>query len=130
MNQGMTYAVDIAFCIDCTGSMSPIIDKVKDAALRFHDDLSSVMNEKSKSIDNLRVRVIAFRDYWADGSQAMLKSGFFNLPGEREKVLKFVKGCVATGGGDEPENGLEALALAIRSDWAKTSAKQRHLVVV
>jgi hypothetical protein len=33
--KGLRYAVDIVSCIDVTGSMSPILDRVKDNALRF-----------------------------------------------------------------------------------------------
>lgn len=130
MSQGMKYAVDIAFCIDSTGSMSPIIETVKQAALRFHDDLTAVMNEKSKAIDTLRVRVISFKDYWADGSKAMTESSFFTLPDDRENFSKCVKEIIADGGGDEPENGLEALAIAMRSDWSTTGDRRRQLLVV
>ncbi len=130
MSQGMKYVVDIVLCIDSTGSMSPIIDKVKETALRFHDDLNAIMSEKNKAIDTLRLKVISFKDYWADGSRAMSESQFFLLPDEREKFSRFVKDIVADGGGDEPENGLEAVALAIRSDWSKAGDRRRQLVVV
>src|SRR5262245_17789136 len=102
MTQGIKYAVDIVFCIDSTGSMGGIIRLVKEAALRFHDDLAAAMEEKSKVIDTLRVRVISFRDYWADGDAAMEQSPFFELPGERESFAAFVKKIKADGGGDEP----------------------------
>ena len=47
----MKYNVDMVFCIDATGSMSPVIDTVKQNALHFYDDVIKVMNEKQKSID-------------------------------------------------------------------------------
>jgi len=130
MSQGLKYAVDIVFCIDSTGSMGPIIDTVKAGALRFHHDLAGVMSEKNKVIDSLRVKVICFRDYWADGSGALVESAFFTLPDEKDRFSTFVKSVHAEGGGDEPENGLEALALAIRSDWSRAGDKRRQLVVV
>ena len=34
------------------------------------------------------------------------------------------------GGGDDPEDGLEALAYAIHSDWTKEGIKRRHVIVV
>ena len=37
--RGLSYAVDIVFCIDVTGSMTPIIDQVKNNALQFYDDV-------------------------------------------------------------------------------------------
>lgn len=36
----------------------------------------------------------------------------------------------AKGGGDIPEDGLEALAYAIRSDWTREGVKKRHIIVV
>lgn len=130
MSQGLRYAVDIVLCIDSTGSMGPIIEAVKTGALRFHDDLAAVMSEKSKVIDALRVKVISFRDYWADGSGAIVESAFFKLPDERDRFSSFVKSVKAEGGGDAPENGLEALAMAIRSEWSRDGDKRRELVVV
>ena len=130
MSQGLKYVVDIVFCIDSTGSMGPVIEKVKEAALKFHDDLNSEMSEKNKAIASLRVKVISFRDYWADGSGAIAESAFFKLPEERGSFSAFVDGVRAEGGGDDPENGLEALAMAIRSDWSREGDRRRQLIVV
>jgi len=128
--QGVKYMVDIVLCIDATGSMRSIIERVKAAAVRFPDDLDKEMRSWSKSIDSLRIKVIAFRDYFADGTAAMVESKFFQFPSDRDEFAGFVKKVTATGGGDEPENGLEALVLAIRSDWTKTGEKRRHIISV
>jgi hypothetical protein len=90
---------------------------VKTNALKFHEDLSSSMAEKSKNIDTLRFKVVAFRDYYAD-KEAMFESAFFTLPQDKESFSEFVR-AISADGGDEPENGLEALALAIRADRSK-----------
>ena len=50
----VSYAVDIVFVIDITGSMQPVINNVKAAALSFHSDLEKVMAEKGKTISKLR----------------------------------------------------------------------------
>jgi len=104
--RGLTYAVDIVFCIDATGSMTPIIDQVKANALRFYDDVQSNLTAKGKNVDQLRVRVIGFRDFAADGAAALDESPFFTLPDERADFSAFVNGLVAEGGGDAPESGL------------------------
>ena len=127
--QGIKYNVDIVLCIDATGSMSGIIDKVKAGALKFKDDLAHSMEEKDKSMDSLRVKVIPYRDYYADGDKAMSESPFFALPSDNETFAAYVNGIKAEGGGDEPENGLEALALAMNSDWVKGD-KYRQVIVV
>jgi hypothetical protein len=128
--QGISYSVDMVLCIDATGSMSSIIDRVKANASKFYDDLSKKMAEKSKIIDALRVKVIVFRDYYAMDKEPMVESPFYTLPAEKEAFQSFVNSIGAEGGGDEPENGLEALALAIKSDWAQSADKQRQIIVM
>ena len=129
-NYKMKYNVDIVFVIDATGSMSDLIDIVKKNAVNFHSDIQEVMSKKGKTIQELRVKVIAFRDYIADGEEAMLRTDFFTLPNEIEAFQDTVNSISAFGGGDEPEDGLEALAFAIRSKWNKEGLKRRQLIVV
>jgi hypothetical protein len=130
VSQGITYAVDLVLCIDETGSMGPIIEDVKKHALSFSDDLRKVLDEKGKEIATLRVRVIGFRDFYFDGNNSVEQSDFFTLPDENAKFEAFVTGLRADGGGDEPETGLEALAMAIQSPWEKSGTKNRQLIVV
>ena len=128
--RGLSYAVDIVFCIDVTGSMTPIIDQVKANALRFYDDVQSNLTEKGKNVDQLRVRVLAFRDFAADGGAALQESPFYPLPEDRAGFSEFVSGLMAEGGGDAPESGLEAVALAIGSPWTTTGDRRRQVIVV
>jgi hypothetical protein len=128
--RGMSYAVDIVFCIDVTGSMTPIIDQVKSNALSFYDDVQANLTEKGKNVAQLRVRVVAFRDFAADGAGALDESPFFTLPADRSGFSEFVNGLIAQGGGDSPESGLEAVALAINSPWTTTGDRRRQVVVM
>jgi hypothetical protein len=128
-NQSLAYAVDIVMVIDATGSMRPVIDEVKQHALRFHDQLQAKLTEKNKRVDQLRIRVVAYRDFAVDTS-ALEASEFFALPDDREAYAAFVNGLSAGGGGDEPESGLDALAYAIDSDWVRDRDKRRHVIVV
>lgn len=136
----MSYHVDMVLCIDCTESMDNILDIVKDRALHFYDDVQRVMVEGGrKRIDQLRVRVVAFRDYMAyakerstgaHSNQPMLVTDFFTLPTEASKLQISVKSLLPVGGGDDPEDGLEALAYAIRSDWDTQGSKNRHVIIL
>jgi hypothetical protein len=128
--RGLSYAVDIVFCIDVTGSMTPILDAVKVNALRFYDDVQDNLTAKGKNVDELRVRVIAFRDFVADGEAALQESPFFGLPAEQAGFSDFVNGLIAQGGGDAPESGLEAVALAVNSPWTSRGDRRRQVVVV
>ena len=126
----LTYHVDMVFCIDATGSMRHVLDFVKRNALNLYQDIAGAMEKKRKTVSQMRIRVIAFRDYVADGDQAMMASDFFVLPQQAQQFYDCVNGVTAMGGGDIPEDGLEALAYAIRSDWTKEGVKKRHIIVV
>lgn len=128
-SQAISYAVEIALCVDQTASMGPIIEQVKTRALSFSDDLRVALDAKGKRIDTLRVRVVAFRDVFYDATPIM-ESDFFQLPEQNDQFRAYVTGLTPDGGGDEPESGLEALTLAIRSPWTKGAARNRQLVVV
>lgn len=125
---GMEYNVDMVFCIDATSSMTPVIDTVKKNVLNLYGDLMGVMEEKQKRIHQLRVRVIIFRDYLADGDKAMLTSRFFVLPEESREFAKAIRSIRVEGGGDAPEDGLEALAYAIKSDWSNEGNINRSVI--
>ena len=60
IGQGMDYNVDIVMCIDATGSMASIIDDVKRNALSFYQKFVDEMEAKAKSVQQLRIKVIAF----------------------------------------------------------------------
>ncbi len=130
MSQGLEYHVDLVMVIDLTGSMGHIIKSVRAAALNFQEQLSERMAAKSKFIAQLRVRVVGFRDMFAD-QECFVESRFFNVPQEQEDFASFVALLRAKGGGgDGPESGLEALSLAINSEWTSQGDRRRHLVIV
>ncbi|MEH1128496.1 vWA domain-containing protein [Micromonospora sp. CPCC 206061] len=124
------YAVDIVFCIDVTGSMSPVIDTVKKGALSFHKRLVDAMSAREKAVGQLRIRVVAYRDFEADPGNPVELSDFWRIPEQAKQFEKFVKGLRADGGGDVPESGLEALALAINSPWEREFERRRHVIVM
>lgn len=128
--RGLSYAVDIVFCIDVTGSMTPILDAVKTNALRFYQDVQTNLTAKGKNVDELRVRVVAFRDLAADGEAALQESPFYELPTDQAAFSNFVNGLVPQGGGDAPESGLEAVSLAMTSPWTTRGDRRRQVIVV
>ena len=128
--RGLSYAVDIVFCIDVTGSMTPILDSVKENALGFYDDVQTNLTAKGKNVEQLRVRVVAFRDFVADGDAALEESPFYTLPAERAGFAEFVNGLIPQGGGDHPESGLEAVAVSINSPWTTSGDRRRQVIVV
>src|SRR4051812_2547683 len=96
----LSYAVDIVFCIDCTGSMEPVLEQVKSSALSFHERLAEAMSEKRKHISNLRIRTIAYRDYLHDRpDEVMLATPFFSLPEDAPAFDAAVRMLTPFGGG-------------------------------
>ena len=135
--RSMDYTVDMVFCIDATGSMEDttgsrmkVINMVKQNALNFYSDFDRIMTGKNKKVRQLRVRIVAFRDYLADGADAMMVTDFFCLPQQEKEFEACINSIHADGGGDIPEDGLEALAYAIKSKWTTEGAKKRQVIVV
>ena len=130
MPQGLTYNVDIVMCIDCTASMGELLETVKENALRFYPDLKVQCDAKGKEISSLRIRVIGFRDLGYDGTKAIVDTNFLSIPEEEEKLKNFINSLSPQGGGPEPESGLEALSMAINSNWTNGGDKRRHVIVL
>jgi len=131
MDQTIPYLIDLVLCIDCTGSMSPVLDDVKAAALSLHTAIEKKLNEKKKKSAGMRIRVVAFRDFFDKDEPAIEEmSEFAALPSEVSKFENFVRNLRAAGGGDEPESGLEALALALNSSFTPQVQNKTRSVIV
>ena len=124
------YNVSIRYAIDGTGSMAPIIDTVKGGLLAFPGQLTTALAAKGKVVGKLQVGIDVFRDVYDNVSTAFVSSRFFDMATEQSELQKFVEAVRAMGGGDEPENGLEGLTLALNATWPSDTTKQRHVVVV
>lgn len=124
-----SYAADVVFCIDGTGSMASVIQQVKDMASGFSTKVTEALEESGREVEVLRTKVIVYRDFSCD-TDALVSSPFFTLPDDNAAFQSFVDSIEAIGGGDEPENGLEALAEAMNSEWTKEGKKRRHIIVL
>ena len=137
-NQGNvnSYSVDLVICIDGTGSMRDRIEKTKQDAINFYAMFIDAMDRGTKTVreDAFRVKVIVFRDYKDDDFPAMEESRFFSIAdaGEKAQFEDFVNAITADGGGDAPENALEAIYLAItNSDWVRRGGRyRRHAIML
>ena len=130
MEQGINgYYVDVVMCIDATGGMIPLINEIKNNALSFFRRLADAMAVNYAGVTQLRVKVIFFRDYGYD-DEPMNESDFFVLPDQNNELYSFINSIYASGGADCPENALEAIALALKSDWTTDGYKRRHIIIV
>ena len=88
-----TTVLDVAMCIDATGSMQPTIDAVKNNAMSFFSNLNSAFTARSiEPFSAVRIRPIFFRDYGGNASTYSTASG--------GKVDKYPNGYVNRPAGD------------------------------
>jgi hypothetical protein len=129
-----TYSIDIVLVIDATGSMAAFIDTVKRSARRLYQDIDLSLRSMSKRVDELRIRVVVFRDFYQRNlSTASILEGtaFFRLPRELEQFARYIGKIEPTRPDmDGRANGLEALAEAINSQWVHEGSKRRQIVAV
>lgn len=126
------YNVDVALCIDGTAGMLAVLDTIKEQARSLRTMFERSLADRGR-VGRLRVRVIVFRDYAYDGEDAMMESDFFDLddPSQEEAFAQYLDDIEAFGGGDLPENALEAIALALRSPWTTEGGRfRRHVTML
>ncbi|MCR4614043.1 MAG: hypothetical protein K5778_08570 [Bacteroidaceae bacterium] len=123
--------VDVVLVMDVTGSMSGMINMVKDNALAFYDLFNDKCTTANITLTGLTTKVIAYQDINVDGKEAMMISPTYNMPAEKEAFESFVRDQYARGGGDIPESGLEALAAAFQKpDWGADDGYHRQVVIL
>lgn len=146
IGNGSKLNVDVTVVIDVTGSMQDMIDAIKRDVTNLrtlvYDKLNENLTKKrpDRTLNKMRVRVVAYRDYNFDWEAAlqpqhgpMLMSDFFDLDDEddRAALQRFVDQLEATGGVDDPESALEALHYAINSDWDREEGvMHRHVIML
>jgi len=127
---GVVTHVDMVFCVDASGSMSPVLESVKELITTGYRSLLQSSDSTRRNISVVRIRVIAFRDLDRDTPQGLTASRFFVVePDEDSRHLRrFLDELDASGGGDEHESALEALGVAINSPWVQLGDRQRSVI--
>ena len=118
--------VDIVFCIDGTKTMQFIIEEIKAEMQSFYAMYEQEAKEKELVTNRLRVRFIIFRTFGEEGVKAIEESPFYELPSQQNEMMDFVQGIEAKGNARNGANALEAIALALQSDWTTASGRKRH----
>jgi len=120
------YNIDYIFCIEATSNMKPISEDVN----KFVKTLIFETYEEIKEIGrtcNIRTKIILFRDL-ACCAVPIIESDFFILPEQMDVFFEFVD-RIEYKGGYGFCNALEAIALAIKSDWTTGGTRRRHMIV-
>lgn len=89
-------------------------------------------NKYCLSVEQLRIKVIGFKDDDCNGIPFEI-SDFFTLPDDLSKLESFVDTLEVEGRKAESAFSLEALAVAMQSDWyapPDETARKRHCIVL
>jgi hypothetical protein len=127
------YSLDYVFCIDASEGMKAALPRVKQ---QIHALISSSVEyireyHRYRSIEQIRARLIVFRNYRYDDANSMVTTSFYDLLQEKDSFGRYLESIqAAVGGGSSEQSGLEALACAIRSNWTKNDRiiRRRHIV--
>lgn len=134
--RGLKTVVDIVMVLDGTGSMQNLMDGTKARAMEFHRLIKEALANKGRIAENIRVKVIVFRDLYDHDAPAFEESEWFVLRedgrGDERDFYDYISSIRATGGGDLPESGLEALHRAMNVDFTvpMQGQKCRHIIVL
>ncbi|MBI2811280.1 MAG: VWA domain-containing protein [Candidatus Melainabacteria bacterium] len=113
--------MDLAFCIDTTGSMQHEIDMVKTKTKELVAKLST-----GKPAPIVRVGLVAYRDR---GDEYVTK--VFPFSDNIDQVVKDISSLKAAGGGDGPESVNEGLHVALNSlDWGTDKGTAKLLFLI
>lgn len=126
---GLTRNLDFVFCIDGTESMEAIMDNVKTKLVELCEKTRTNILDSNENVGNMRARLIVFRDYGVD-KNPMEVSDWFDLNPDFESLKSRLDIITPTGGGDFHENGLEALYLALTSDFVIGPTDRQVVVLV
>lgn len=112
---GAPSALDIVFCVDCTGSMGAYIAAAQENINRIIDQL--VAHEKC----DLRFGLVAYRDHPPQDSTYVTR--VFPFSTARRTIKNNVAWMSADGGGDGPEAVTAGMHAVLNMDWRKQCTK-------
>jgi hypothetical protein len=104
-------SVDVAFIVDCTGSMAPYISSVKDSIKSIVDRVLATNQDT-----NLRLAIVGYRDI-NDSPRCEVLDFVTSIDSFKE----FLAGLNATGGDDTPEDMANAIRETNKLSWANPS---------
>lgn len=103
------------------------LEHVKRKVLEWPKAFNEALAGREKFVRKFRVRLVLFADL-RETPESLLATEFFVVYQQHEadtpvpitqlaEFESFVDGISTSGGGDEPESALEALSVAISSEW-------------
>lgn len=122
------WKMDFVICVEATKAMTDIADEVKLVIKKIINDIPESCEDIGIRVAKLRVKFILFRDYGCC-PEAMIESDFMDIIDETEKVFNYIDNIEFKGGYGYC-NALEAVALALKSNWTTGHNKVRRAVMM
>ncbi|WWC88306.1 uncharacterized protein L201_003214 [Kwoniella dendrophila CBS 6074] len=117
--------IDLAFILDCTGSMQKYINSVRDHITGICDMIRG--EEGLNGPEDVRVGIVNYRDHPPQDNTYVYKTHPFTS--DIPKVQEYLKGLTASGGGDGPEAVTAGMAATLTDlEWRQEAAKMVVLV--
>lgn len=107
--------LDLAFAMDCTGSMSSYINTARDNIRKIVEDI--VAAEKS----DVRLALVEYRDHPPQDTSFVTRVHDFTP--SIGKMKEWLDACSAQGGGDTPEAVADALHDVLKLSWRENATK-------
>lgn len=107
--------LDLAFAMDCTGSMSSYIHSARDNIRKIVEDI--VAAEKS----DVRLALVEYRDH--PPQDASFVTRVHDFTPSIGKMKEWLDACSAQGGGDTPEAVADALHDVLKLSWRENATK-------
>ena len=135
----LNCSIDIVFVVDATGSMSPLMDKIKQTAISLPKFLTEAVKQAGKNMRRIRIKVIDFADFKSEGKDTIHESEFYDASTQIVEIINEFDSIKTTradglgrGGDDIPENALEAIWLAMNSNFsfARPDEEIRQIIMV
>eukprot|EP00759_Apiculatamorpha_spiralis_P038516 PhF_6_TR37668/c1_g1_i1/m.56057 len=111
----MSQELDLAFCCDCTGSMSSYLRSAQDNIL----NISQKIHEQAKA--SVRYGLVKYRDHPPQDKTFVTET--FPFTPDIEIMKNNVNTMKAAGGGDGPESVCCGLHEVLHLDWRPNSTK-------
>ncbi|UJR16645.1 hypothetical protein I4U23_003545 [Adineta vaga] len=107
--------LDLAFAMDCTGSMSSYIESARNNIRSIVEDI--VRSEKS----DIRLALVEYRDHPPQDTTFVTR--VHNFTNDVNEMKNWLEQCQADGGGDEPEAVADALRDVLDLSWRSNATK-------
>ncbi|XP_067665932.1 uncharacterized protein [Haliotis asinina] len=112
--------LDLAFVMDCTGSMGSYIDSARENISLIIDKISSAGGR------NVRFALVEYRDHPPQDRSFITKPHDFTS--QIATMKSWLRDCSASGGGDGPEAVVDGLQALLNFSWRSAATKIAVLI--